>query len=335
MAYGRIWPVHPHPLPDELLSSWIVRVARGNGIKLQTLTRMLFGTDRTPWNRDIDRSAPSWVLNAFSEHTGIHRPLLVRRTLRAYRGRLFSDVPLSGQLKWILPVRSNGTKRAAFGMQFCPDCLATDEVPYFRKRWRVAFYTYCPVHQIELYDACPACGSPVAHFRGDFNRELSAALPMSSCHMCGQDFRVTERHPVVIPCHRLHATFDRLLLSLHEGKPTPPIFDVEHLAVMHQLVRVMGMKRNRSKLLRYVAEHVGLPVVSLPSRRESVEERRRDERHYWSLCGLWFMDDVGDHLREVCETRKVLYSEFLSDFDGAPGWYRTIVDRLPHRGDAL
>ena len=25
---GTIWPIHPKPLPDELLTSWMVRIAR-------------------------------------------------------------------------------------------------------------------------------------------------------------------------------------------------------------------------------------------------------------------------------------------------------------------
>lgn len=43
MTHGELWPAHPRPLKDELLSSWIVRVIQANGIKLQTLSRMLFG----------------------------------------------------------------------------------------------------------------------------------------------------------------------------------------------------------------------------------------------------------------------------------------------------
>lgn len=37
MLSGEIWPAHPHPLPDEILSSWTLRVAAANGVRLQPL----------------------------------------------------------------------------------------------------------------------------------------------------------------------------------------------------------------------------------------------------------------------------------------------------------
>lgn len=89
MVHGRIWPAHPKPLPDELLSSWIVRVAQANGIKLQTLCWMLFGNERSPWNRDIDRSAPKWLLKAMCEHTGTNYWDAYHTTLTTYRTILF------------------------------------------------------------------------------------------------------------------------------------------------------------------------------------------------------------------------------------------------------
>ncbi|WP_369124446.1 TniQ family protein, partial [Undibacterium sp. CCC2.1] len=58
-------------------------------------------------------------------------------------------------------------KRNAYGLQFCPTCLAEDSVPYFRRRWRVAFYTVCNEHKTMLLDRCPKCGSSVAAHRLD------------------------------------------------------------------------------------------------------------------------------------------------------------------------
>ena len=189
MAHGVLWPAHPKPLPDELLSSWIVRVAAANGIKLQTLSWMLFGNGRSPWNRDIDRSAPGWLIKALSQYTGTNYWDVFHTTLTTYRTRLYPRRRTAGQLRWILPIRSYGMQRKAFGLQFCPECLAGDSQPYFRRLWRVALVTYCPEHHVELHDACPACGVPVIIFRGDFGRELRDARPMHVCHSCGYDFR--------------------------------------------------------------------------------------------------------------------------------------------------
>jgi TniQ len=232
MAHGKIWPAHPKPLPSELLSSWIVRIAEANSIKLQTMTRLLFGTERSPWNRDIDRSAPPWLIQALSQHTGANYWDIFHTTLVTYRTRLYPRRQSVGQLRWILPINSCGTRHTGFGQQFCPACLATDSIPHFRKQWRVALFTYCPAHQIELHDACPDCGAPVVHYRGDFGKELKDAWPMYVCHACGADFREAERRPACFPSEDVRQMFDEMLRSL--GRPVTDIgrFDLGYFDVM-------------------------------------------------------------------------------------------------------
>lgn len=328
MGHGAIWPAHPKPLQDEILSSWIVRVANENGIKLETLTRMLFGPDLTPWNRDVDRSAPDWLLHALSQHTGIYYEELLRTTLEFYQGRLFSRRRFSGQLRWILTVHNNGTKRQAFGQQFCPECLATDAVPYFRKQWRVALFTYCPMHQVELLDACRACGAQVVHYRGDFGREQKDARPMHVCHACGADFRDVERKPAWFPSVELHQQFDEMLLSLFRPAKEDGRYDIGYFAVLHQVCRVMGARPNHGKLLNYLLARIGLPESPQPVGRAMIEGLRRNERHFWLMCALWLLVDFEVRLREAWLTKAVRYNLLLKDFESAPGWYRQVVNGL-------
>jgi hypothetical protein len=40
-----IWPVHLQPLNDELLSSWMIRLAHGNGYKAHDFYAHYFGRD--------------------------------------------------------------------------------------------------------------------------------------------------------------------------------------------------------------------------------------------------------------------------------------------------
>ena len=130
MLSGKMWPAHPKPLPDELLSSWIVRVAEANAIKLQTLSWMLFGNGVSPWNRDIDRNAPRWLIDVLCEHTGSSYGEVFRMALVTYGGRLYPHRQAVGQLRWILPIRNYGMRHRAFGQQFCPECLAQDSIFY-------------------------------------------------------------------------------------------------------------------------------------------------------------------------------------------------------------
>jgi len=154
-----LWPIRYRPLPDELLSSWLVRLAHGHGLKVQTLCNLIFGDQRQVWNRDIDRLAPMWLITELCRQTDTPFDVAWATTLRTYEGWLYPKYRSSGMLHWILMLNMYHRKRQGYGMQFCPHCLASDPVPYLRKSWRVAFNTVCAQHGNLLADRCPACGA--------------------------------------------------------------------------------------------------------------------------------------------------------------------------------
>lgn len=167
---GELWPAHPKPLPDELLSSWIVRIASANGLKLQTFCDRVFGKEHQLWNRDIDRHAPPWLLASLARHTGTPIKHVRDATLEVYRGRLYRRKHDAGQLRWILPAGVYHRTRRHFGVQFCPQCLAEDHEPYFRTRWR-GFYP-------EITDGCKrawnfrSCLAALRRILGLWNRSM-------------------------------------------------------------------------------------------------------------------------------------------------------------------
>lgn len=328
MTHGKVWPAHPKPLPDELLSSWFVRVAEANEIKLQTLSWLLFGYNRSPWNRDIDHIAPPWFAEAVCMHTGIGYDEVYRTTLDGYFTRLYPKRRSSGQLRWVLPIISYGAMHQGYGMQFCPACLAQDAAPYFRKQWRLALFTYCPIHGCALHDACPICGVPVAYFRHDFGKEISLTKGIACCWNCEFDFREAERKAAKFPTDELREIFEDMLRSLGAPATEAGRFDLGFFAVLHQFCRIMGMRQNRGKLLRYVAEQLEMPVALPTLGRISIEQRRRDVRHQWLLCALWLMIDPERRLKAAWLDKAVRYNLMVKDFDGAPGWYRELVGRF-------
>jgi len=328
MGHGKVWPAHPKPLPDELLSSWIVRVAEANAIKLQTLSWMLFGNGRSPWNRDIDRSAPRWLIEALSQHTGINYWEVFHTTLVTYRTRLYPRRQAAGQLRWILPVRSYGMRRRAFGQQFCPACLARDSQPYFRKQWRVALFTYCPHHQVRLWNACPRCGLPVMHYRGNFGRELWEAQPMHACHACGFDFRKADKREVYFPSQEVHSLFDNMLLSLEKPVDLAGAFDLGFFAVLHQLCLIVQARPNHGKLQHFVAERLAMPLLPLSTERLTTEQLSQAERHHTLLCGLWLIGCLEPRLEDAWLSRSLRYNLMLKGFDEAPREYRRLVGKF-------
>lgn len=325
MAHGRLWPAHPKPLPEELLTSWFVRVAEANEIKLQTLSWMLFGYGNSPWHRDVDRQPPPRFLDIVCARTGLSREDANRATLGTYLGRLYPRPRGSGMLRWVSPIVSAGASRHGFGVQFCPECLAKDVVPYYRKQWRLALSTYCPDHDCFLYDACPACGAPIAFFRHDFGREMSRTKGIACCWKCNFDFRMAERVTVAFPTEEAREIFRSMLRPLKLPATEAGNFDIEFFAVLHQLCRIMGMEQNRGKLLGYVSDQLRMPAPQIVLRRISFEERRVAERHPLLLCGLWMMVDLEDRLRAVWKAKAVRYNLMVKDFRDPPAWYRSIT----------
>jgi hypothetical protein len=180
-----LWPIHYKPLPDELLSSWLVRLAHGHGLKVQTFSNLIFGNNHQVWNRDVDRLAPQWLVEELSLHTGTPLATAYATTLRAYEGLLYSQFKASGTLPWIQSLKIYHRKREGFGIQFCGMCLADGPQPYFRKRWRIAFNTICPRHQSMLHDRCPACGAAVAFHRMDIGQGcIVDTRSLANCHAC-------------------------------------------------------------------------------------------------------------------------------------------------------
>jgi len=334
MTYGRLWPAHPHPLPDEVLTSWIVRVAQANAIRLQTLCWQLFGNNSIPWSRDIDRSAPPWLLRVLCEHTGCNYWDAFHTSLVIYRGRLYPHRRAYGQLYWVLPVKVKGLRRTAFNQQYCPACLDEDTVPYFRKQWRLALFTYCLKHQIELYDECPGCHAPVAVYQGDFGRELKDALPMHVCPLCETDFRSAVRHPVTFPAEGLRQFSDQILQSIMRPRESLGKFDLGFFAVLHQLCRIICSKQNHRLLLHHLMGKLGqVDELLLPTGRIGVEDLRRDARHQVLTCALWLMEDLEVRLKEAWLAKAVRYNLMLKDFAHAPKWYRTVTDSFSNWRD--
>lgn len=328
MLSGKLWPAHPKPLSDELLSSWIVRIAEANGVKLETMTRLLFGTYPLPWNRDIDRLAPKWLLKGVCAHTGVSYWDAYRLTLAGYRTRLYRYRKDSGQLRWILPVRINSTKRDGYGMQYCSACLAADKEPYFRRKWRVAFYTFCPVHRGMLNDCCPACGAAVLYYRRDFGRSIDEAGGICLCYRCQFDLRTVPQAPVAIYDDDVFQLYVEMLRALDGNVTNAGQFDLKFHAVLHQLCKVMLSTQNHDRLRQYVAEMLGVATAPAVYGRMSLEHRRVLDRYQIVFFALWLLTDPEERIQSAWQAKAVQFNLLLKDFSDAPKWFVDLAGQL-------
>lgn len=335
MSYGKLWPAHPKPFHDEILSSWIVRIAQENSVKLQRMCWDLFGNEKSPWNRDVDRSAPRWLLKAMCEHTGVKYWDAYHSTLNVYRLKLFPQRRWSGHLSWILPLNHRGMKLTSISMVFCPKCLAEGPETYFRRHWRVALFTFCPTHNLMMYDGCPECGQPVGFYRRDFGRELWDVKDMACCWTCGFDYRHAELLQPKIYSPEIQSFYTELLNSLIDYRSAHAQFDEAFFAVLHQLVRVMTTNLNHGKLESFLSDRLGVPSAAPKLGREGIESRGLIERYHLIMLGLWLMMDLKPRLTEAWKNKAIRYNLMTKDMRPVPKWYGELVDGFSDWRSAL
>lgn len=189
--FGSLWPVHLKPQPDELLSSWLIRLAHAHGYQVEGLCRLLLGRGAAMWNRDIDRCASGTLMAAVMTATAATGPQFRSTMLSAYDGTLTESVGLSGTAPWLVPLSIFHRKRRRPGLMYCSVCVATDADPYCRKKWRLACITVCTAHGVKLRDTCPDCGAAFVPHRVDMGHEgyMPADKLLVKCHVCGHDLR--------------------------------------------------------------------------------------------------------------------------------------------------
>lgn len=158
----------------------------GNMCNLHTFYSMLV-TKEQIWTRDIDRSAPATLLNALNETLEVGE--LTQHTLKKYEGRALSYFTDNTTCTGILPIGVFHRRRRLRGLQFCPMCLATDPIPFFRTRWRLTSSFICTEHECFLNNQCHFCKAPIQYHRlwAEYNR-------VDICPICESDLRVSPIH---------------------------------------------------------------------------------------------------------------------------------------------
>lgn len=329
-----LWPVHYKPLPDELLSCWLVRLAHGHGMKVQTFCNVIFGNRRQIWNRDIDRLAPVWLLDELNMRTSTPMNSVMRTTLRSYEGTLYRKFRTAGPLHWILLLQMYHRKRNGFGLQFCPTCLATDTVPYFRTSWRIALNTTCTIHKVMLLDRCPACGSAICVHRLDMQtRTLDLDKAMSYCYRCDTDLRFAPSIEAISYDSDATGLLLRASHTVTDKNASSTEWNLDLYSVMHQLCRAMTGRYEHLNLRKFVLENLDVRDIGLTAGYVSFEMRPIEQRHHLLQLCAWLLSDLQPRLTAAWRARAIRYNLLLKDFPDSPDWYRDIVSQFSNWRD--
>jgi hypothetical protein len=317
----------PKPQPDELFSSWLIRIARGQGIKLQTFCNMLW-PGQPIWNRDCDRSASDDLVASIAELTGTS-PQVARATLlSSFKGVLFSDLNRNGNAKWVMPIGIYHRVRNRFGLQYCPGCLCADE-PYFRRSWRLSLFTFCSTHKQRLRDGCPKCSRPIHLHRGemgDRNRVLPAQP--TACCWCGEDLcQALTAEPLAPRVQTQQARHAQLL----ENGPTPlhGFSTVEYFDTLSHVLRLLASPRPFLRgFRRILAEASGIAAVEAKPHRDAVvyfDYMRVADRARLLESSAWLYEDWPDRFKSICRIAGARPSDLLRDFEEGPRVFLDLV----------
>ena len=180
------WAAPVPLLPDESLTSWLVRAALVQGCDPPTLAGWIWRRWRV-WAIDADRGIPEERLVALCDVCGISAEAFNAAALRPLAARIMGASPDSrAAWPWILTLGARNMKRSG-GVQFCPACLRDDRTPHYRLQWRFAWHTGCDVHDVGLMDRCPNCASPIEphRLRADARHEAVCATCEADLRGCG------------------------------------------------------------------------------------------------------------------------------------------------------
>ena len=322
-----ILPIHPRPQSDELLSSWIVRLALANRYTLHTFYKHLVGYQGEIWNRDIDKMISPELALLLSTKTGISVEKIHFLSLHRYTGYLFNSIRIHGQSRWILPLGMYHRYHMRAGMQYCPLCLKEDATPYFRQHWRLALFTMCEKHHCLLYDHCPFCNACLMFHRNGVGSKRSVTeASIDNCFFCHRKLSsASATFLIEIPKEYekayLQVIYNFQKYKWHCGKHTPAISTLFYDGLFILISTLLGRYRKRS--LKNILESFDIQI-NITEREEYayVEVSNRCK----ILCVLsWLIQDWPTRFISFCKDAHLSKSLFTDYLDELPFWLAEVV----------
>ncbi|MPT04316.1 MAG: hypothetical protein E2582_08835 [Delftia sp.] len=171
------------PFNDELLSSWLARVAVHSGCDPLTLTGVIWPKWRA-WTLDVDRGVSPMRAEQAAQWLECSPDAVHATTLRELCERILGRCDMHRPvMPWIVALGCRNRLHYA-GLPCCPLCLASDPQPFFRRTWRLAFVVGCETHGTRLIDRCPGCCALI-----EPHRCIATLQSLGRCAACGIDLR--------------------------------------------------------------------------------------------------------------------------------------------------
>ncbi|ROT94731.1 hypothetical protein EB809_18820 [Marinobacter sp. R17] len=331
-------PIHPQPLPDEILSSWMTRLALENQFPLHTFYNKLIQFKGEIWNRDTDRFLQPLLLSQLEKYTGQPQATLQHLSLRYYESILFDHLSEVGNAPWLIPLGIYHRRRRRFGIHYCPVCLAEDRDPYFRRKWRLAFYVACEKHRCLMESGCPRCSAPVTYYRLGMGRSFEIKkYKLSTCASCGYNMGWSKPRQLHSADPQTENILFDLLQTFDRQGWHPPVPSAYSALLFFKglitLVRLLGRRSVRQRLEPLASEY---QLPNQPNRHCEFEISSIEVRSMLLMAALKLIQNWPDRFVEVCQTTGLTNSRITGDLLNEPFWLsQTIRCNLSRPNTAL
>jgi hypothetical protein len=321
------WPYRPRPLPDELLSSYVTRCAQALYVKPITLLNASLGSRQSLFSQDIDNYANELIVDRIASACLLDAAVVRGMTLAAYEGLLQPDYFPNGRKVWIMPVSISATNRLRGGLQFCPECLRTDTIPYFRRRWRLALSTCCTKHKISLHDRCPDCEAPI-HIHQSFS--------MRYCYLCSYDLADAASVTPYEHVFRQQAEFEHALAEGWASLNGRPLYSHLYFAVVRRVAGLLSSGKRSHRLRAALVKRYGGSDGHFDrgGARQPMEYLCVLERVRLLDLVARTMSDFPHRFVEICKASRHSRSYIIKDMPYVPFAFdlvlRTSLDKSPY-----
>lgn len=197
-------PIYVEPAPEEVLLSWLLRLATRLGVSLNTLAHQGLGLSHSAACMQWWRHPGPSVIARISDRTGVGAAQVGQMTFERFEPS-YRDDEASARFtgRWY---ETDATRRL-HRFALCAPCLESEPRQYLRTEWLVGWVAMCPRHGTILVERCHRCHASVrlAPFSS------IAALSPATCQRCGTSV-LAEGHFVA------HPSVVRIQTALWRGK---------------------------------------------------------------------------------------------------------------------
>ncbi len=242
--YFDVLPLHPRPEYLESLTSYLMRLAKHNGISsIDGLSALCFPHQDRRITRDIADYPPV----SFSDLTrvGTWSEEILRTTtffhLAAKFGRSTLPQPVSRFLSGCV----------GRYLRYCPVCFAEQRDRYYLLTWRFLMVTCCRKHKRRLLEACGHCGELIPLFTSPFT--------FGNCPRCRHDLKLcaaaSESDEAALEAST-HAHNDIVFLL------APQVWEADSASVIERVGRRLSHLRQMKRLTAVeVASQIGVTLT--------------------------------------------------------------------------